>query len=125
MTIGDRITMLCLHRGLTGEELAERVGVEWPQMDDILLGRGAAPMPKLVLAIAKELDTTLDWLWNGTPDTHYVIERRSDRLVVYGTPIPIREFVAIGKLGESMGYTHLGSESGARLVLVRKEDVDE
>ena len=68
-TLGERIRQAREFRGLTGEELAKKVGYKTQSgisnLENRANGRGGFMLPRIAMA----LDVSVDWLLEG-PDTH-------------------------------------------------------
>lgn len=66
MSIGARIRELLATNGMSGAELARRIGVKQPTISDLLNGRSRSSVH--LHAIARVLGTTADYLADGMPD---------------------------------------------------------
>ena len=66
MSIGARIRELLAKNGMSGAELARRIGVKQPTISDLLNGRSRSSVH--LHAIARVLGTTADYLADGIPD---------------------------------------------------------
>lgn len=66
MSIGARIRELLDRNGMSGAELARRIGVKQPTISDLLNGRSRSSVH--LHAIARVLGTTADYLADGIPD---------------------------------------------------------
>lgn len=68
MSLGKRIRELRLGADMTLEELAEKAGSTKQYLGDIENGKKNNPSAKLLLNIAKVLNTTVDYLLTGNPN---------------------------------------------------------
>ena len=68
-TIGKRIKALRRKRGLTQEELARRAGMRQGMISRIESGQADEVETSTLIALAKGLEVSTDWLLGLTPDT--------------------------------------------------------
>ena len=82
-TIGDRIRQRMKGFGMNQIELAEKIGVKGPSLNDIISGKTKAPRPTTLMKLAEMLETNAQWLLTGegTPDKRDVVV--SDVQAVY------------------------------------------
>jgi len=82
-TIGDRIRQRMKGFGMNQIELAEKIGVKGPSLNDIISGKTKAPRPTTLMKLAEMLETNAQWLLTGEgmPDKRDVVV--SDVQAVY------------------------------------------
>jgi|RhiMetdeSRZDD1v2_1073273.scaffolds.fasta_scaffold3049447_1 transcriptional regulator with XRE-family HTH domain len=61
-TFGERVAQLRDERGWTQKELAERTGVQYETINRIENGKHTAPRVHVLVALARALGTTTDYL---------------------------------------------------------------
>jgi len=66
-TISDRVTQIRKQKGLTQNELAERVGISKAQMSRYI-AKGVQPPANVLAKMADELGVSMDYLLNGNTD---------------------------------------------------------
>ena len=66
-TISDRVTQIRKQKGLTQNELAERVGISKAQMSRYI-AKGVQPPANVLAKMADELGVSMDFLLNGNTD---------------------------------------------------------
>lgn len=67
MDFADRLKDLCKRKGISQGELAELIDVHFTQVSRYERGE-TKPNVEAMTRLAKALDTTVDFLMNGTPD---------------------------------------------------------
>jgi transcriptional regulator with XRE-family HTH domain len=79
--LGKRIKLLRKQRNWTQKELAEKLDLRQPQLNKYESGMNAPPLDKLLL-LAREFDTTVDYLLTGSETDKVPVHNRRllDRL---------------------------------------------
>jgi transcriptional regulator with XRE-family HTH domain len=67
MTLGERIKQLRSEKGLSQSQLAEMIGISYPQMSRYEI-KGVQPPADVLKKIADALDTTADYIISGSSD---------------------------------------------------------
>ncbi len=73
-----RLKDILKEKGITGKELAEKVGVSQPAISDIVKGK-SFPRPELLLQIAETLNVDIKDLFHSTKETktiHVIIDNK-------------------------------------------------
>jgi len=88
-TVGERIRQAREHRGLSGEDLAKKVGYKTQSGISNLENRGSGHGGEKLTKIAEALDFSVEWFLNGPDTLDMSTVKRFHSYKVANAPIPI------------------------------------
>lgn len=108
MSIADRVKIQRTHLGLTQTELANRIGISQQSLQKIEDGRTSNP--RKLLALAKALECTPEWLQFGIENGREASNVEAAPFHAPSKKLPVISQVQAGAWSEAIDYRSLGDD---------------